>query len=435
MIFYSIFITILLVYLFIVFKRTKKYKYDTSKDYVYNLHAPFQEEISLLESSIVLPSNHKDFDTFIIQISLAFHPLSYFIKPYIQIKGIKHFFEYGAKGVRYLNISHVKEKNITLTCKNIKLKTNKVTLYGYKNEINLSKKVLIFAPHADDAEIAAFGFYKQAEDVTIVTTTIGEHGICNYNDLYKQTKDASIKKAELRTFDALCVPMLGNVDLKNSLTLGYYGGTLQWMKENPAKVATSLIPDFIDMNNFRKVSHSNIKLALHVKPIYSSFLEDIEQILLQTKPSYIVTSHPSIDSHPDHKNTTYALLEILKKSGLQCKLLTYTNHLSLSETYPLGPMHSSVTLPPNTDEFYFDDLFSFELDNDLQTDKFFALEAIHDLRDSLVSISIKKALRQLNKMIKRAIAGKNKSYFKRAVRANELFFVVKSENIEKLEKL
>ena len=95
-------------------------------------------------------------------------------------------------------------------------------------------------------------------------------------------------------------------------------------------------------------------------------------------------------------------------------------------------MHSSITLPPNKTAFYFDSVYSFDLDISLQSDKFFALEAIHDLRDSLVFISIKKAYKQFNKMFKRVLSGKDKSYYKRAVRANELFFVVESEKLDNL---
>ena len=288
------------------------------------------------------------------------------------------------------------------------------------------------APHADDAEIAAFGLYKRAKDVTIVTTTIGEHGICNYCDIYENKTQAALKKAELRTFDALNVPLLGGVEQANSLTLGYYGGSLKWMQEHPNENAVSLVKEFGDMNPFRKVSHSHLQLPEHAEPNHASFLNDLEMLLAQIQPDYIITPHPAIDSHPDHKYTTYALIAAVKKTGLPCKLLTYTNHLSLSETYPVGPMHAAVTLPPNLSEFYFDGLYSFKLDIGLQEDKFFALEAIHDLRDSLVSISMKKAYKQLNRMLKRAVSGKDKSYFKRAVRANELFFVVNSENIEKL---
>ena len=433
MIFYSFFIVLITAYLFIVFKRAKKYKYDTASDYIYNLQAPLYGELTLTNNSLVLPQNHDEFDTLFLKLSLDFSPLSLFFKPFIKLGNTKHFFEYGAKGIRYLNISHHKEKNITLTCKHLKLQTKQVTLYGYKNEIDLSKKILILAPHADDAEIAAFGLYKSAKDVTIVTTTIGEHGVCNYCDLYKNKTTASLKKAELRTFDALCVPMLGGVDISKSLTLGYFGGSLKWMSEHPKELASSLVKDFGEIDNYRKVSHASITLPLSVIPRYDSFLNDLEQILLQTQPAYIITSHPAIDSHPDHKYTTYALLEILNKLNLTCKLLTYTNHLQLSETYPLGQMHSSITLPPNKTAFYFDSIYSFELDISLQNDKFFALEAIHDLRDSLVFISINKAYKQFNRMFKRVLSGKDKSYYKRAVRSNELFFIVESEHIKELQ--
>ncbi|MBU0631299.1 PIG-L family deacetylase [bacterium] len=432
MIFYSLFSIVLAIYLFILFKRTKKYRYDTSKDYSYAMKNALQKKVTLTEGVLFIPAEYKDLDTLFLKVRLSFHPLSYFFKPFIQTLGLKHYFEYGAKGTRYINLSHLKDEHITLTCKHISIKTDDLTLYGYNNEIDLSKKIVILAPHADDAEIAAFGLYKSAKDVTIVTTTIGEHGVCSYRTLYEDKTKASKKKAELRTFDALCVPMLGGVDIKNSLALGYYGGSLKWMREHPAETAASHVKNFGDMNPFRKVSHADIKLSLRVEAKHGSFMDDLEQILLQKRPDFIITPHPVIDSHEDHKYTTYALIDAMKKTGLTCRLLTYTNHLSLSETYPVGAMHSSVTLPPNFNEFAYDGIYSFPLEDELQTDKFFALEAIHDLRDSRTAISIQKAYRQLNKMVKRKLSGKDKSYFKRAVRANELFFVIESENIDRL---
>ena len=431
MLFYLIVIFIS-IYLFIVLKRAQKYKYDTSKDYLYELKTTEQEKIKINNSSINISNKYKQHDTLFLKIDLAFYPISYLLKPFIEIEGQKHYFEYGAQGVRYINLSHIKDQNIRLKQSNLRLKNDDATLYGYTNNIDLSKKILILAPHADDAEIAAFGLYKSAKNVTIVTTTIGEHGVCNYCDIYDDKREASLKKAELRTFDALNVPLLGGVEQANSLTLGYYGGSLKWMQEHPNENAVSLVKEFGDMNPFRKVSHSHLQLPEHAEPNQASFLNDLEMALSQLKPDYIITPHPAIDSHPDHKYTTYALISAVKKTGLPCKLLTYTNHLSLSETYPVGPMHAAVTLPPNLSEFYFDGLYSFKLDTGLQEDKFFALEAIHDLRDSLVSISMKKAYKQLNRMLKRALSGKDKSYFKRAVRANELFFVVESENIDRL---
>ena len=268
------------------------------------------------------------------------------------------------------------------------------------------------------------------KNVTIVTTTIGEHGNCNYCDLYNDEDKASLKKAELRTIDALTTGLYGGVPIQNSLALGYFGGSLQWMKDNPNKNASSLRNSLQDMNTFRRVSHAAITLEDKVSPNYNSFLNDLIAIIEQIKPAIILTPHPIIDSHPDHKYTTYTLKDALESTKHRCKILGYTNHLSTSESYPVGDLHSPISLPPNFKEFDFRSIYSFGLNKDLQMDKFFALEAIHDLRDSSIQISIKKAYKQLDKLITRKLKGKDKSYYTRSVRANELFFVITLDDLE-----
>lgn len=432
MIYYLIF-GFLLVYLFLVFKRAKKYRYDTSKDYIHNLEKNKLVELTITDNKTRFPEAIKLYDTLFLKVTLAFSPLSYFFKPYIQIDEQKHYFEYGARGIRYLNISGISQSAPQIKCKNLRLHSKNTTLYGYQNAVNESQKVLILAPHADDAEIAAFGFYKTMHDVTIVTTTAGEHGVCNYCELYKKDKTKNaLKKAQLRIFDALSIPLLGNVPIQNTLALGYFGGSLKWMRENPNSIAASLVEGINDMNIFRRVAHTDVKLASHVQATYDAFTKDLTQIIEQLQPSLILTAHPIIDSHPDHKQTTIAAMQVIRDLNYKCKFLLYTNHLELSETYPVGKIHSSITLPPNKSDFYFDSLYSFNLDKDLQIDKFFALEAMHDLRNSLVFLSGKYAWKHFSKMFKRELTGKDKSYFKRAMRANELFFVVESENMGKL---
>ncbi len=432
---YFLFLLVLIfsAYLLFLFKRVNKYRYDTGHDYIYNLEKNLIAQTKIEKNSIVLHKSYKNYDSLFLKIRLSLNPLSYFCKPYIEIENVKHYFEYGASGVRYLNISHIKSHIVRLEMHYASLGSDEATVYGYKNDINLTNKILILAPHADDAEIAAFGLYKKASDVTIAVTTAGEYGACNYCDIYDNDKTKqSLKKAELRIFDALCVPLLGNVTIENSFTLGYFDLSLKWMHDHKGESASSLIQGIDDINKFRKVSHAKVQLPHLAKPVYSSFLEDLISIITQTKPAIILTPHPTIDRHSDHKYTTLALIDALKATNHSCKLLLYTNHLKLSETYPIGEINSSITLPPNKEDFYFDSIYSSELDYNLQVDKFFALEAMHDLRDSLIFISIKQSIKHLNKMIKRKFFGKDKSYYKRATRANELFFVVESENIDKL---
>ncbi|MEA3330222.1 MAG: PIG-L family deacetylase [Campylobacterota bacterium] len=417
--------TLFCLYLFLVFKRAKRYKYNQTEDYIYNLESNFISEQKLQGKILKLPDNYKDFDTLFLKVELSLNPLSYFFKPYIEIQNQKHFFEYGAKGIRYINLSHIPRSELTLKLHSISLKTDITKFYAYKNDVDLSKKILILAPHADDAEIAAFGLYKSAKNITIVTTTAGESGVCNYCDIYKNDKlKSSLKKAELRVFDAISVPLLGDVDIKNSIALGYFSGTLKWMSQNREKIASSQINEIKEMNNFRKVSHAKIKLKESIEPTYTAFLEDLKEIVKQVQPDIIITPHPTIDSHTDHQQTTLGMIEVLQEQKLDTKLLLYTNHLKLSESYPVGDMHSTITLPPNKQEFSFNSIYSFYLDDDLQIDKFFALESIHDLRDSTLPISIKNSFKHLNKMIKRRVTGKDKRYYKRAVRSNELFFIV-----------
>ena len=74
--------------------------------------------------------------------------------------------------------------------------------------------------------------------------------------------------------------------------------------------------------------------------------------------SKCITPHIDIDSHADHKYTSIAILEVMKNIAYEAKLLLYTNHLSLSETYPIGEIHSSISLPPNRKDFYFDSLLN-----------------------------------------------------------------------------
>ncbi|QOP46124.1 PIG-L family deacetylase [Sulfurimonas paralvinellae] len=417
--FYIIFLFVLF-YLVIIVKRAKQYKYNTKEDYLYDLEKNFIQNINLNDK--IHLTNDK-YDTLFLQIKIKPSFFSYFIQPCITINGVKHFFEYGAAGIRYVNFSHAGET--TEIKGNISLQSKSARLYGYKNNIDLENDtILILAPHADDAELAAFGLYKSAKNVTIVTITAGESGVCNYCDLYKNNKEKSaLKKGSLRTFDALTVPMLGNIPYTNSLTLGYFGSSLQKMAENPRQAVKSKIDTIENMEPFRKVSHAKVKLDNNVLPTYTSLLKDLNDLITQLNPNIIITPHSQIDSHADHKQTTYAVRNILKRTHKKIKFLLYTNHLVKSEIYPLGDIHSAVTLPPNSKKFDFDSIYSFALDEELQIDKLFALEAIHDLKDSTIQISLKKSLIHLKKMFMRVITGKDKSYFRRAVRANELFFI------------
>ncbi len=423
-------ILLLFISFFIVFKKATKYKYDQKKDYIYDLKKHFIKEIDLDTTNLDLQTDD-NYDTLFLEIKITTNLLSYFVKPYMQIGNTKHSFEYGARGLRYINISHIKSNDQIKT--NIKLASKTSKLYGFKNKIDLeSDTILILAPHADDAEIAAFGLYKTAKNVTIVTTTMGEKGVCNYCDFYAGNKtEAAQKKAHLRLLDALHIPSFGEVAVENSIALGYFGGSLEFMYNNTEQNAVSSIKDFGSMQKYRKVNHAKIQLPQKVDPNFQAFYNDIKEIVTQLQPKIIITPHPQIDSHPDHKYTTLSLLKALDNLKLDTQILLYTNHLKQSEIYPIGEMFGSVDLPVNFSKFKYDSIYSFILNDELQKEKYFALEAIHDLRDSFLPISLKRAYKNCTRLLKKELLTKDKSYFRRAVRKHELFFVLQHKNYKK----
>ena len=145
----------------------------------------------------------------------------------------------------------------------------------------------------------------------------------------------------------------------------------------------------------------------------------------------IVAPYPALDSHSDHKFSSIALFEAIKKSGLiNGELYLYTNHYVLNEFYPYGKIGGIVSLPPNFEKaIYFNSIHSHSLSIDDQKNKIFGLEAHNDLRLDTEWLSSKGAIKHAYANIKRDINGKDNSYYKRAVRSNELFFVVKIANI------
>ncbi len=426
---------LIIFFIIVVVKNNRQYKYNIAASNLYSIYDMEKNKIStidILSNTLDLSDIDSSYDTIFLKISLKSSILSYIFEPNISLNKQKQYFEYGSKGTRYINLSSMAGKIITLKMNFMRFSKKNLSLYGYNNNVNINDKILILAPHADDAEIASFGLYKSAKNVTIVTLTTGENGVCKYCDLYSTSLEASIKKAELRSFNALTTGMLGNVNISNSIMLGYYGGSLTKMAKDKQKIISSDITNFPDMNQFRKVNHSNFNLITKSKSQYSYFYNDIRTIVDELKPSIIISPHPQIDSNPDHQQTTKTLLDILDELQLTPKLLLYTNHLPISELYPYGKIFSNISLPPINKHFHFDSVLSYPLTENLQKDKFFALENMYDLRDSILPLSLKRSYKHFIRMLIKKIYVKDKSYFRRSLRSNELFFVVE-HNLTKNE--
>lgn len=296
--------------------------------------------------------------------------------------------------------------------------------------------MLIVAPHADDAEIAAFGLYKEYKDVFILTITAGADGLFKYNEVYKDQLKHNYKKAELRTWNSLTVGKLGGVPTSKALNLGYFIHGLKVMRNKGDKeVVSSEYLKTNDITSFHYLNESPLKDSIIPIANWKSLVANIQMVIRNVSPKNIVAPFPELDRHEDHKISSIALFEALKNEKIyKGNLLLYSNHqLHCGEWFPYGPQGSGISIPPvfKSDNVRIDGLFSFPLDSNLQKDKIFALEATNDLRPDTKWQTWHGTMQMFGKEAIKAVYGYDRTYFRRNVRSNEFFFVKKISSLYK----
>lgn len=435
MYFICIFVFLLMILFILINGRKRMYKYNQRQDYCYDLKNP---KIFNIEN-INLKEFNKN-ETLILKLTIKSNILSKLFTPYIKVslenKFEKTFFEHGAAGIRYIDISTFGGfDNIKIFAQNCNIVSKNLEVYDFEDLDIKNKKLLIVAPHPDDAEISSFGLYSSAKESFIVTVTAGECS-CKYCDIEDDKEVQAKLKGNLRVFNALTTGLLGNVEYQNSIALGYFNETIRNMYENKEKVFSSKTAGVSDINYFRRVQHSKIKTNPNPTAKWDSLVSDFKYIINSTKADLILTLHPQIDSNPDHQYITLALLEAMEELNYEdIKLLTFTNHLSQNEYFPYGEIFSTSPLAPKFDEpFIFDKIYSHQLSKEKQIYKYYALESMHDLRDSTIQIGFKKAFNFAFRQLRRYINGKEKSYYRRSVRINEIFYITNYKELKKAYK-
>ena len=434
MIFFYFFIFVIILIMYILVRtRNKMYGYNKKKDYCYNLKNPKKIYISN-------PINLQEYNvhqTLILKLKVKSTFFSKLFSPYIEVysdsKIEKTFIEHNASGIRYIDISSFSGfKNIKITTKYCKIISDELDIFNYENLNIKDKKILIIAPHADDAEISSFGLYSDAKESFIVTVTAGETVSDDFK-FFDNNVDKAKAKGNLRVLDALSVGQIGKVDYENSIALGYFNETIKKMYEDKKNIIPSKTAKISDINYFRKVNHSKVKTNPNAISNWNSLILDLKYIIDSINPDFILTLHPQIDSNLDHQYTTLALLEAMEE--LKCnniKLLTFTNHLNQNEICPYGEIFSTSALVPKFDTpFIFESIYSHNLSKEKQIYKFYSLEAMHDLRDPLIHIDFLRAFKFAFKSLRRFVNGKEKSYYRRSVRTNEIFYVTEYKDLKK----
>ncbi|MCC3861677.1 PIG-L deacetylase family protein [Pseudemcibacter aquimaris] len=438
---------ILSIFGFLLVSRTLLYDYDVALDYSYPMDEKnaLTHTINIQNGRVDFPDtvgrNHSSF----LKVNVSSGILGKMFQPAIQMFGKNdlevQYTEHGANGTRYLNITNLVASGntqIRLHGTNIDIANGETTLYQFENVELENKTVLIIAPHPDDAEIAAFGLYSNHDDVYIATVTSGDAGPFMYDEIYDDPVTHYLKKGEVRTWNSLVVPILGGVDPERIVNLGYNDARLRKMEADREYVADGLYTDVSDMDTFRRQNFADLADGLVGINNWESLVGNMRYLLNEIEPDIIITASPKLDQHSDHQYSTHALIEALKAEGInEGQLLLYTNHLvPFNENYPYGNAGGVISVPPTPrGPNYYNGIYSYPMTVTEQQGKILALDAMNDLRLGTDFRYPLRAFAQSFETLWNNMIGDDQTYFRRAIRSNEFFFVVNISEIYDDEKL
>jgi len=358
-------------------------------------------------------------------------------EPWIEIAAggasIRQDLDPNAIGERWLNLSGLRGRlsggtEVLLRTHAVTLGEDQATLRLFDNRLDLRARILIVAPHPDDAEIAAFGFYAD-RSASIVTVTAGNAGDMNYRAQISDPAEHYRLKGYLRAVDSVTVPWQGGVPPERSYNLGYFDGRLDAMYAAPERVVPEVYGTNTDVLPYRR---ANIGTLLPIESRSNSWrhlVDDVASVLQKVNPALIVMPDPRLDSHLDHEFTSVAVVQALERWHGNAIFLLYTNHIAANR-YPYGPAGDVMSLPPISKDIELQSVYSHATDAALQVRKVFALESMHDLRlspDEQMLCDTPGVARRPD--YPRTAA---EDYLRRAPRANELFYVFDRDGVQQV---
>lgn len=370
-------------------------------------------------------------DTLILELDIRSSWLGRWLDPHVLIEDgtpvDRQDFERGARGRRYLNLSGLLPAlhigRLRLRGRFCRL-SGEATLHAFSNPDYSKQRVMVIAPHADDAELAAFGLYSRSLDASIVTLTQGEIEAQSYRRMGLDKAAAARLKGRLRCWSSLAVPLWGGVPATRCVQLGYYCMQLAPMAADPAKAFGSMESGESDIRSVRRFNPLALPGDIDGVPSWNNLVGDLAALLRRFRPEVVVLPHPELDPHPDHIQASKALNQAMSASGWRPAVqLLYANHLYDNDRWPMGPASNGIALPPRLEALPADALWSPVLDGPVRLDKAQALAMQHDLQTPL---PLKKRLRRV---IQWVLAGRRwpevgqDDFFRKAVRRHELFWV------------
>ncbi len=337
---------------------------------------------------------------------------------------IQQYLDTNAVGVRWLNLAGLREhlaggSEVIIHTHAVTLEAEAATLRLFDNHLDLQQRILVIAPHPDDAEIAAFGLYADRQ-ASVVTVTAGNAGDMNYRASVSDPAEHYSLKGYLRAVDSVTIPWQGNVPPERTANLGYFDGRLDAMYLAPKQTIPEVYGANTDVALYRRANLSKLVSSAARSNNWQHLVEDLVEVLRKVNPGIVVMPDPRLDTHLDHEFTSVALDQALAQWQGSPIFLLYTNHTDANH-YPYGPAGTVVSLPPAERHLSMQKIYSHPTAHALQIRKLFALESMHDLRlspdEQMTCGSVTIAHRPDYPRIS------DDDYFRRAPRSNELFYL------------
>lgn len=407
--------------------------YLPRSDYRYDLQASETHAVQCRDGLLVVPATCSldGAPTVLLRVQLRAGWLGRLFDPAVLIEGgeaDRQTFERGVRGVRYLNLTSQAE---ALAAGRLRLRGRRCRLAGdlqllvVRHADYLAGAVMVIAPHADDAELAGFAAYAQAEQSWIVTLTAGEIENEYYRDtLQLDTVAAARLKGEVRSWDSVAVPRWAGVPASQSVQLGYFCMQLAAMKADPAAVVASREADLADTRPFRRFNECTLRSDADGLPTWHNLVRDLRELIDRARPATLVLPHPQLDPHPDHVCAHDAVREALLGTQWQPQtLLLYANHLHDNDRWPMGEAGDGVALPPFFEEQVAMRPWALQVSPERQRQKAIALGMMHDLQPPApLKRKIRRFLQHYLAARRWPAFGENE-FFRKAVRRHELFWV------------
>jgi LmbE family N-acetylglucosaminyl deacetylase len=344
------------------------------------------------------------------------------------------YVERGARGFRFFNISRLlrcvaEGTPVHLSGRGIRLRRDPVRLHFCREKVSPADRVLVIAPHPDDAEIAAFGLYSETH-ATVVTLTAGDASDRYGNAPQPWMQLSRDEVALIRILDSLAIPQLGHVSSERAINLCFPDGRLRDLYLCP-EMDLRKERNVVDFSTLRRMNCSSVIQPEGAACSWSSLVCDLSRIVAATRPTIVVAPHPTLDPHPDHLCATLAVGQALEAVGARSpRMFLYMVHNRRSELWPFGPAGTGVSLLPVLagDGTCGSGFYSHQLSIERQRMKLLALEAMHDLREIQWPPPAAhwrpgaRILPELRGWV-HGMGVDPTSYLRRAVRPDELFFV------------